>query len=315
MNFFGDIKKNQNKNFNYLIDNIDYQDIDFLVDRLIEYKDNNIFLIGVGKSGNFAIHLSDLLKSVSLKSFYLNSMNITHGDLGCIDQNDLVIFFSKSGNTKEILDIVNLFKCFKILVCCNEKSKIKSIVDKTIVVPLEEEGDIKFGLIPTNSMVNNIVYFNFVINLYIKKSNLELNEYKNNHPSGDIGFKTKKVIDFVTNDIIVINNINLSLKEITKILNNNKLGIICTDIQEFYGILTSKDLINIYSKTEDINSILQKEIKSFINTSPIVIENSSALISEKIEIIKNYKYFKLIPVINDKKYIGIIDNSKILKYL
>ena len=79
--------------------------------------------------------------------------------------------------------------------------------------------------------------------------------------------------------------------------------------------MTNKDLINIYSKTDDINSILQKEIKHFINTSPIIIENSHALISEKIEIIKNYKYFKLIPVVNNNQYIGVIDNSKILKYL
>ena len=67
-------------------------------------------------------------------------------------------------------------------------------------------------------------------------------DYKLNHPSGDIGFKTKKVKDFINNDIFVCKNINLSIKEVINILKVNKVGIIFENNNSFYGIITTKEI-------------------------------------------------------------------------
>ena len=316
MDTFNKVIINQKDNFNNLMNKLDKNELDNLVDLLIKYSNNNVYFVGVGKSGNLAFHLSDVFKSVGLKAFYLNIMNTTHGDLGCIKSNDLILFFSKSGNTKEILDIIEIFESYKVLVCSNTEAKISKKVDKTFIVPMEEEGDINFKLIPSNSIANNIIYFNFVLNLFIEKSGLTLNEYKCNHPSGDIGFKTKKVSDFISNDILVVNNINMSVKEIMDLLQNNKMGLVFEDEKNnFYGIITTKDILNcannLFSKYKDINT----PIKDYINKNPFIIEDSNSLISSKISAIRDYKFFKFIPVIDNNKYVGIIDNSKILKYL
>lgn len=311
MNTFDKVMINQKNNFNYLIDKINYDKVNELVDLIIKYSENNIYFAGVGKSGNLAIHLADVFKSVGLKAFNLNIMNTTHGDLGCIKENDLILFFSKSGNTKEILDIVDVFNCKKILICSNHKAKISQKVDDTYIVPMEEEGDIHFNLIPSNSIGNNIIYFNFILNLFIEKSELTLDDYKCNHQSGDIGFKTKKVRDFISNEIYICDNINLTIKEIIDILKVNKMGIIFENENLFYGIITTKDMLNFISD-ENIND---KPIKDYINKNPFIIEEPESLISSKINIIKDYKFFKFIPVIDNGKYVGIIDNSKILKYL
>lgn len=312
MNTFSKILENQKKNFDNFVQNIKENEINKLVDLFIKHKDKNIYFAGIGKSGNLALHLCDVFKSIGLKSFYLNIMNTTHGDLGCIKNDDIILFFSKSGNTKEILDIINVFNCYKILICSNVKAKIKDYVDQVFIVPLEEEGDINFGLIPSNSISNNITYFNFVFNLFIEKTSFKLEEYKLNHPSGDIGFKTKKVKDFINNDIFVCKNINLSIKEVINILKVNKMGIVFENNNNFYGIITTKDILNVYS-SDELN--LDNGIEKYINKEPFVIEDSESLISSKMELIKEYKLFKFIPVLNNGKYIGVIDNSKILKYL
>jgi len=316
MNTFNKVLENQKKNFDNFIENIKENEINKLVDLLINYQDKNIYFAGVGKSGNLAFHLADIFKSVGLKAFNLNIMNTTHGDLGCVKSDDLILFFSKSGNTKEILDIIDVFECHKVLVCSNMEAKITKKVNEIFIVPMEEEGDIHFKLIPSNSIANNVIYFNFVLNLFIKKSGLTLDEYKCNHPSGDIGFKTKKVNCFISNDILVSNNINMSVKEVMDLLQNNKMGIVFEDVENnFYGIITTKDILNcannILSKSKDINV----SVKEYINKNPFIIEDSNSLISLKINAMRYYKFFKFIPVIDNKKYVGIIDNSKILKYL
>ena len=316
MNTFEKILKKNKDNFNFLLDGLNYTEINKLVDLFIKHKSFNIYFSGVGKSGNLAIHLADLFKSIGLKTFTLNVMNSTHGDLGCVEKDDLIIFLSKSGNTKEINDIVDVFNCAKILVCCNDKAKISSKVDNTYIVPLKDEGDIYFKSIPSNSISHSIIYFNVILNLLIEKLDLSLEQYRNNHPAGDIGFKNKKISDFISNDIFICNQLDISVKEVMNLLKTNKMGLIFEESINnenlFYGIITTKDILKIIDL--DVNNI-NSSIKPFINRKPILIDEVDCLISSKINLIREHKFFKFIPVVRDNKYIGIIDNSKILKYL
>ena len=317
---FNELLLNQEENLDNILRSLKsnkqvQDDIEKLVNLLCKYINKTVYLLGVGKSGNLAVHLSDILKSISFKSFPLNVTNLTHGDIGCIDSEDLVIFISKSGNTNEILNIIENFKCQKILLCNSNNSKISKFVDDTFVIPLKKECDLNFNLIPSNSIVNTLIYFNFVFNMVARKNKLTVDQYKLNHPSGDIGLKTKKVKEFISNDILVINNIDLELEEVAKLMNNTKMGLVFTNNDHFYGILTTKDLLKTYVEISNDYEKLSRPIRDYINKSPIIIEGSNSLISKNIDLIREHKYFKFIPVIDNKKYVGIIDNSKILKYL
>lgn len=317
---FNELLLNQEENLDNILRSLKsnkqvQNDIEKLVNLLCKYINKTVYLLGVGKSGNLAVHLSDILKSISFKSFPLNVTNLTHGDIGCIDSEDLVIFISKSGNTNEILNIIENFKCQKILLCNSSNSKISKFVDDTFIIPLKKECDLNFNLIPSNSIVNTLIYFNFVFNMVARKNELTVDQYKLNHPSGDIGLKTKKVEEFISNDILVINNIDLELEEVAKLMNNTKMGLVFTNNDDFYGILTTKDLLKTYVEISNDYEKLSRPIRDYINKSPIIIEGSNSLISKNIDLIREHKYFKFIPVIDNKKYVGIIDNSKILKYL
>ena len=303
---FNLVKKNQINNFDYLINKIDYNQIKSFVDILLEYKEKNIHVLGIGKSSSIANYLSDIFKSLNLKSFYLNCSNLTHGDLGCVRKEDIVIIITKSGNTEEIKNVIDLIPSFKLQITCNKHSILSKYVDKTYIVPFKHEADLFFDIIPSNSTSNIITYLNFIINMFVERSNFQFNNYKSSHPSGDIGFKTKKIEEFVNNDVYICKNYNLSNDEIIELLLKSKTGIIFERDDIFYGILTTKDILS------NFNIIQTKSIYDFINTNPIVLDDPNQLMIEKLNFIKNYKMFKFIPILKNKKCIGILDNSLLI---
>ena len=298
--------KNQTDNFNNFINNIDYEQVLSLTNVLLQNKEKNIHVLGIGKSSSLAIYFSDILKSLNLKSFYLNCVNLTHGDSGCIKKDDLVIIVTKSGNTEEILKIIDIIPCFKVLITCNNKSNLSSFVDQTFIIPFKYEADLFFNIIPSNSSLNFIAYLNFVINIYVERSNFNFDNYKQSHPSGDIGFKTKKIEDFTNNDIYICSNFYLSNNEVIKILLDSKNGIVFEKNNKFYGILTTKDVLS------NLDLLHNKSIYDLINKTPIVFEDASELMIDKIDLVKRFKLFKFIPVLKNKKCIGILDNSSLI---
>ena len=107
--------------FNYQINNFNLNDINELAEIIKKIK-GNIFFCGVGKSGNIGKHCCDLLKCISFSSFYFDILNSVHGDIGTLTNKDIILMFSNSGNTKELIDIIPLFKNIGITtvgICCN----------------------------------------------------------------------------------------------------------------------------------------------------------------------------------------------------
>ena len=173
--------KNQ---LNYQLDNFPIKRIHELVEK-IDYN-STIYFTGIGKSYNMAYHSADLLKSVGFKTFCLDPTKALHGDVGTIKENDIVFFYSNSGNTSELLPLIENIrerKALTIGICCNSSSKFHQLCHQTLVLPFKEElyvNNIK--TIPTNSCFSHLTFGNILIMLLIQKFNIELSDYKLNHP-------------------------------------------------------------------------------------------------------------------------------------
>lgn len=299
---------NQRKNFEEFVNQLNQTNLIELSYIISSNKNKTFYFIGVGKSGNVAKHISDLFKCISIKSIYLNILNLTHGDLGCIDEDDFVFIFSRSGNTQELLNCVEYLKGTLFLFCSNNKSKLKKYVNKVYQISCQNELDMKFNLIPTNSIINTITYFNILINLVIDKIEFSLEQYNQNHPKGNIGFLTKPLIYFVDKNVKTY-PINLTIRECISSLNYDRKGIlIFVEDNKFYGVITNKDIINLYDKDININD----NVLEHINKNPIKFDKPLNIVGNYINKIKNYKFFKYIPVVRNNKFIGLIDNSKII---
>lgn len=172
--------------FNDNLNKIDISKMNQLKELFIHHQ-NNIHISGIGKSEIMSIYFTNLLKSLSYKAFYLNIQNASHGDIGCVDENDMCILFSKSGNTRELLDFIKLIQLKKtkiILISCNPNCNLAQYAYIHYVLPFNNEIKQGISYIPNNSCMTTMIFINIFVKMLEK---ISINEYKNNHSGGSIG--------------------------------------------------------------------------------------------------------------------------------
>lgn len=293
------IIKNIKNEFNYQIDNFNLNEIEILSKIILNTK-GNIYFTGVGKSENISKHCCDLLKSISIKSFYLNILNCNHGDIGTMDDNDIILMFSNSGNTIELINCIDIFKRKNIKVigiCCNNNSNFKELCDIVIVTPHKNEITGTINKIPTNSYMSHLLFTNILVS--ILKKNITLDKYKENHQSGNIGKKLLKVKDILINDFpkIVFEN-EILLHEILLKMTQYKIGccFFVNNKNELIGLLTDGDIRRILIKDNN-KKIIKKED---FNRNYYYITDINLFIYELKE-----KY-NCIPILDNNKYLNNI---------
>ena len=155
-------------NFNKFINNIPKNTLVILIKKIINISSNNgiIYITGIGKSETIGINFCNLLKSISIKSFFLNCQNSLHGDIGTINNKDMIIMLSNSGNTKELLDIIDnlqLRECYISSIVCKKNSKLKENSNLIIELDYLNELENNINTIPTNSSMIQLITCNIIM--------------------------------------------------------------------------------------------------------------------------------------------------------
>ena len=292
----------------YQLNNLNIQEIENIAQKIVFGKINKtIYCTGVGKSENISIHCSNLLKSIGIKSYHLNCLNSIHGDIGMIKENDIILLFSKSGNTIELINIIpslKLHKPYIITISCNNNNILNSQSDSFIVLPLKSELEGNINTIPTNSYMVTLFFVNILIMIITDLTNLDQYKYKLNHPGGNIGFNLMCIKDLIIKEYpkIIINNIsdNVNLSDI--FLEMTKYSIGCcffiNNEYELLGLLSDGDIRRLLCNRPDIKIINLNDI----NTK----YHYETELDKMINQIENKNRYKFIPVLQNKKLIGII---------
>jgi len=296
---------------NHQLNNMPLEDINNLSEIISNCK-KNIYFTGIGKSESIAFHTCSLLKSIGVKCYPLNCINSLHGDIGSLTEDDIVILFSKSGNTSELINLIPFLKlrrCTTIGICCNEKSKFKNICDLTLILPMTKELEVnKISSIPTNSYMSQLIFCNILTTNLIQKKKISIFEYKENHPAGNIGKNLMTINDILLKEFPKINlgsKNDIKIHDILLEMTNHNIGC-CFFMKEdkLYGILTDGDIRRLILENNSPDSINVKEINTKFNFE-----------SDKLKFINkivNIKTKKFIPVIENDKFIGIISYRDIL---
>lgn len=294
------------KEVNYQLDNFNIDELQLFSDFLIEKNlTGNIYFTGIGKSENIAIHFCNLLKSIGLNCFYLNWINGLHGDIGTLKENDLIIIFSKSGNTIEIINSIEYIKnkkCFIYGICCGKKSMFNELCDKVLVTPFCKEINNVIDFIPTNSYMSHLLFVNLIVSFVCYKLNIQLETYKLNHPGGNIGNNLKKIKDILITNYpeIVLSNV-INLHDVLLMMTDYKIGCcFFIDVNDkLVGIMTDGDIRRL---------LLNEE-----NRINIHIENINQNYYYETDVDKfifECKKICYIPILdNNKKMIGFIENK------
>lgn len=149
----------------------------------------NVFLSGMGKCSFIAAKLATTYTSLGVPSFYLNCANALHGDIGVLREKDVVILFSKSGETSEIVDlakVVREFKAIPIGITCNGDSLLAKKCDVVIVVPIKKEAD-ALNLAPTASSTTFLALGDALGVVTSKHLGFNKRNFNERHGKGELG--------------------------------------------------------------------------------------------------------------------------------
>ena len=278
---------------------------------------SKVIICGVGKSGIIASKISATLSSVGAPSFPISANDCSHGDLGRITKNDLLILISYSGNTSELKNIIKFAKSTKIkligIVSNKDSTLYKSSNIKLLLPKVNESG---FGIVPTSSTTVQLSIGDALAIAVMKKKKFGKFDFKKFHPSGSLGNKLKTAGDIMlTKGKIPFINENQVIRSAIKIINLKRLGFLVAINRQGLttGVFTDGDLKRLIQKKKNIKNL---KIKSFMTRNPYIVEEkmlaSDVLHQMNKKKITNVCVYKKN---NKKKTIGVIHSHNLLNNL
>ena len=275
---------------------------------------SKVIICGVGKSGKIASKISSTLSSVGTPSFSISANDCSHGDLGRITNQDLIILISYSGNTNELKEIIKYAKSNKITligIVSNKNSVLyKSSNIKLLIPEVKESG---FGIVPTSSTTAQLCLGDALSIASMEKKKFGKMDFKKFHPAGNLGNKLKTAQDvMLTKNKIPFVNQNVIMKKALKILNSKKLGFLVLTNDEGLnaGVFTDGDLKRLMQTKKTIDNL---KIKKFMTKKPYIVEKNT-LATDVLNLMNKKKITNICVYSkeNRKKTIGVIHIHNLL---
>jgi len=304
-------------NLNHFFDQIDCEKAEQIFHLFLNCKGKLIFT-GVGKSGIIAEKLSTTMISTGTTSLYLPPMNALHGDIGIVDEKDLLICISKSGESDELLNLIPFVKkrgAKAIAWVSNPECRLIKSCDVGINLPFIKEL-CPFDLAPTTSTAVQLIFGDVLTMALMKAKRFSIDEYALNHPAGNIGKKiTVRVHDLMLKDrFLPLCRPDQPLREAIIELTNKRCGclLITDDQNHLKGIFTDGDLRRSIQK--DPARVLEKPMRELMTPNFFSI-NQNLLAWEALSLMQQSpgKRVMMLPVLEKERLIGLLHMHDIIQ--
>ena len=271
---------------------------------LMQNSKGRIIVTGMGKSGHIGRKIAASLASTGTPAFFVHPAEASHGDLGMITEDDVVLAISNSGESKELIDILNYCKRFGITVISITKNPESSLGKAgNVVLTLPDNGEAcPLGLAPTSSTTATLVLGDILTTGLITRKGFSKEDFNDRHPGGKLGSILKHVSDLMhTGQEMPILLENANMQAVLLEMTSKRLGCVgfVNNEGELTGILTDGDLRRCMSA-----SILDSNANEVMTKNPKTI-SPSAMTAEALKIMHDKKITNLF-VIENKKPIGVI---------
>ena len=287
-----------------------------IIKTIINCKNGKIIISGVGKSGIIGKKWSATLSSTGTPSFFLDASNASHGDMGQITSNDILILISLSGQSEELKNIIQYTSRNKNIKLIGITSKKDSLLyknsDLKFLLPSVKEAG-PGNIVPTSSTTVQVALGDAIaITCMVYKKFGKL-DFKKFHPSGSLSIKLKTVEDLMlSGKKIPFVNENVSMKDALVSITQKNLGTLVIRNNRNYttGILTDGDLKRINNIKLSFKDL---KIKKVMKKRPISVDKDM-LAAQALSIMNNKKITSLCVHQNNKKNktIGFIHIHNIL---
>ena len=278
---------------------------------IIENATGRVIITGMGKSGHIAKKIAASLASTGTPSFFIHPAEASHGDLGMISEDDVVIAISNSGESRELIDILNYTKRFGIKLISitkNPQSTLAKAGDVVLKLPNSKEA-CPLGLAPTSSTTATLVLGDIITVAMIERKGFSKNDFQVRHPGGKLGSVLQKVSDMMhKNNEMPILTQNATFDDIILEMTSKRLGCVgfVNNNGDFCGMLTDGDLRRLIK--QDLKNVKAFEI---MTKQPITVK-AEMFASEALKIMNQRKITNLF-VLENNKPIGVIHIHDLLQ--
>lgn len=283
-----------------------------LVQQIYNLK-GRVIISGVGKSAIIAQKIVATLNSTGTPAIFMHAADAIHGDLGMIQEDDLIICISKSGNTPEIKVLVPLLKQGNNKLACfvgDRNSYLAKQSDFIISTYVEVEA-CPHNLAPTTSTTAQLAMGDALAICLLEKKSFSQKDFAKFHPGGSLGKKLYlKVMDISSFNEKPFVSETAHIREVILEITKKRLGIVAvlSNNNELLGVITDGDLRRMMEKYENFDSLSAKDI---MGSYPITIDTNELAISA-LELMRNNNITQVI-VTENGNFDGVVHLHDLLK--
>ena len=266
-----------------------------------------LIVSGMGKSGIIGKKIAATLASTGTPSFYLHPGEAYHGDLGMIEENDIVLLISNSGETDEVLKLIPFLKHQKnctISMSGNDDSTLAKNTNYHLNIAVDKEACPLF-LAPTSSTTATLVMGDALAVTLMKLRDFKEENFAKFHPGGSLGRRLLTTVgDVMKKKNLPIISSQATIKEVIQRISEGKLGlVVIIDNNKIIGIITDGDIRRtMESREKDFFNLKSEDLMS---NHPKLIYESDKLISAS-NIMSQHKINSLLVVNESNDLVGVV---------
>ncbi|MFT4967808.1 MAG: arabinose-5-phosphate isomerase [Candidatus Deianiraeaceae bacterium] len=278
-----------------------------VIDLIAQCKGHVVFF-GIGKSGNIAVKIASSMSSLGIPAFFVDPSNAGHGDIGMLTKHDIAIVISKSGESADIMSVLNY--CFEnkiqtVAITRNTKSAIAQNANYSLVIPQSKESH-PFNA-PTTSTTQTLVLGDILTACASYTKNFTKEQYAKLHPSGNLGMKIAKVKTIINHQFCAVDR-NTNALEVLQKMTEHSNGFVCVlnEDKTLHGIITDGDVrryILQHREICNVNAVI------FCNKNPKSAKENDYII-DVVNIITQYRIGCVIIVDEDNLPVGFVARNQ-----
>lgn len=285
------------------------EDFDRAVELILSCR-GKLIVTGVGKSGHIGAKIAATLASTGTPSFFINPLDVYHGDLGVMSKGDVVLAISNSGQTDELLRFIPMVLHMQIPIIGmsgNPQSLLAKYSTCHLNVCVEKEA-CPLNLAPTSSTTAALVMGDALAVALMEKRNFQPQDFAQFHPGGELGKRLLTTAqDVMITEHLPILSSEMHLGEAIILVSKGKLGLgVAVKNEEFCveGLITDGDIRRAMEKWQA--EFFNRTVADIMTRTPKTV-SPEAKISEIQKIMNKNKIHNVLVVDKDNHLLGIVD--------
>ena len=268
-----------------------------------------VIVTGVGKSGHVGAKIAATLSSTGTPSFFINPLDVYHGDLGVMTKDDVVLAISNSGQTDELLRFIPMVLHMNIPIVGmsgNPTSLLAKYSNYHLNVSVKKEA-CPLNLAPTSSTTAALAMGDALAVALMEVRNFKPNDFAQFHPGGELGKRLlTTALDVMRTDEMPTMSPDMKLGEAIIGVSKGKLGLgIAIKDEKIVGLITDGDIRRAMENNQ--KAFFDRTVKDIMTTQPKIV-SPDIKISEIQKIMNKYKIHSVLVADEENHLLGVVDH-------